>query len=865
MKLVLGLIFLLSSYSLYAKRFANIHITAPVIQNASFNRLQQIRFEYVKFLIRAEADGKYHLDKSDKNVYLDKLIQKIFIENAAADYAGDLCFFGGWPSKKSGQTCKSPWKTKDQKDVISYGGYKSDSACGNVNEFRCNPVLFGSPTQNDLRTGSPINNVKVNLSPNKNGNKPGYCVETNGTFKQLTQKCEMVSRDSINNLMDQYRENPSELEKFSKGIDRFCNTMPDYDACDALNKRLKTLHGDVYEPTTGEEKKMRAPAVKKYEIDYGDQIIKRCQTISKQQDNDVYNRKVLSLMTEENPRCKVPEISGFDQQEDFDALANMVNRQDLFNKANIKAFKTAALAVLVHERRFIPRSKYNFKNENSAWKTLIKEVPKLNNNGYKKAFGEVLRQVNTLNLKQVNFSQAADNYNQNSEKVNKLCRKLRTNYAKQFGRQNWFQDLINTQGEEAFMEVHTKDVKKSLETFYKNTTIGHFNISKHFKKNFHDYSASFVENCAENDSYDVFDYPVLVSDIDKGARQIQEKLAENLERIEDKQIVASSNDIGDIEDEFREYLKNDAQTISELLKSANNPIEKKRYAAFICSEVLDLYKSDRNWQVADYVIGGAGFAASIVLAFTGVGGPAAIALGAVSLSTMGYSGTRAYQVYDDAADIKKVTNVNFASGKQAPKDYIKNKDTEKKLKEMGYRNVVFSVAGLAGAGNGVILIPKFAGLTKSVVNLIKYGSKLPEWILYTQYVFNTRVMIKRSEKMVDLILDPTKQNIFKYQSFKYYVQELKKQGQTKSDIAEGANSAYILINEIQKLQAKLDVLNPIAGVELETIEAKQLALKIENYESVLKSIVDKLGGYAAMKQFYPLLEKGEFKAQLDSV
>ena len=92
-----------------------------------------------------------------------------------------------------------------------------------------------------------------------------------------------------------------------------------------------------------------------------------------------------------------------------------------------------------------------------------------------------------------------------------------------------------------------------------------------------------------------------------------------------------------------------------------------------------------------------------------------------------------------------------------------------------------------------------------------------------------------------------------------------KKGQTKSDIAEGANSAYILINEIQKLQAKLDVLNPIAGVELETIEAKQLALKIENYESVLKSIVDKLGGYAAMKQFYPLLEKGEFKAQLDSV
>ncbi len=223
MKYFLGALLLIVSLNLYAKGFEHIYISKAVVKNASFNRLQQIRFEYMKFLMRAEKDQKFTFSKKEKNQYLDKIVSLILIDNAVAIQSGDMCFFGGWPSKMNSGYCSSPWKTKTDKEVIAYGGYKNGSACGANNEFRCNPVLFGSPTKNDLGKGSPINGVEVNLPPAKNGNTPGYCVKTGGSFKELTQKCEVVSRDSINDLMDKYRENPGELEKFSKGIDSFVN------------------------------------------------------------------------------------------------------------------------------------------------------------------------------------------------------------------------------------------------------------------------------------------------------------------------------------------------------------------------------------------------------------------------------------------------------------------------------------------------------------------------------------------------------------------------------------------------------------------------------------------------------------------
>jgi hypothetical protein len=856
-----GLAILLLSFSTLAKRYEHLYISAPVVKNASFNRMQQIRFEYVKFLMRVEKDGKYKFDPKQTPDYLESFVKLLLIDNAEAIQTGDLCFFGGWPSKMNSGYCTSPWKTKTDTEVTSYGGYAQNSACGAQDEFRCNPVLFGSPTKGIIAKGSPINGVEVNFSPKKNGNAPGYCVKTGGTYTELTEKCEKASRGSINDLMDKYRENPEELEKFSKAIDKFCHSMPHYDACDDLNKRLKELHGEVYSPETGDENPSRYPTAT---TDYGGAILKKCQKVASEQDNDVYERGILKQLVKTNPSCDVPGLDvKFENESDFEKFSQSVDRRDFFRRSNIEAFKTAAMAVLVHEKRFIKDSKYDGSTtKEQAWNYLIQKYPELKEDDYKKAFEGVFDQVQKANLNKENPVDLAENFNFNAKKVNELCRKFKENYGKAFGRQNWFQDLINNEGEEAFFKVHKKDMDKSLETFYKNTTAGHFVVSKRFRRRIHDPTVQFVEECAENNSYDVFDYPVLPEDFDKGAKQISDKLEDNLGRIRDKERLYDENLSYRDKKQVREYLKNDPLTIAEVLKGIKDPEQKSRYAAFICSEVLDLYRREKNWQVADYVIGGAGLVASLVLAFTGIGGPAAVALGAVSLTALGYNGSRAYYVYDDAADLNKVNNVNFVSGKQTPENYIQNRHATNHLKEMGYRNVVFAVAGLAGAGDGVVLIPKLAGLTKPLVRLIKYGSSFPEWVLYTQYVFNTRKMMKKTDKLYDVIANPAKQGIFEYQSLKYYVDKLEEKGLTKAEILEGANGAYMLLDEIRKLQAELDSVYPESGVEITTKKEKEIALKIEMYESLFNEILEKIGGYEAMRQFFPLLEKGKFEEQL---
>ena len=95
-----------------------------------------------------------------------------------------------------------------------------------------------------------------------------------------------------------------------------------------------------------------------------------------------------------------------------------------------------------------------------------------------------------------------------------------------------------------------------------------------------------------------------------------------------------------------------------------------------------------------------------------------------------------------------------------------------------------------------------------------------------------------------------------------FSKHLIKEGYSKEEILELANSFYLLLEESRRLQSELDKYYPDPGAEILTPEAKEIAFKLEMYEPVLSEMIEKLGGYAALKQFYPALQDNTFQEKL---
>jgi hypothetical protein len=64
--------------------------------------------------------------------------------------------------------------------------------------------------------------------------------------------------------------------------------------------------------------------------------------------------------------------------------------------------------------------------------------------------------------------------------------------------------------------------------FFRKTHYGQLIITDHFKDEIFDPRLDFVEECAENDSYQIIRHPVIVDDVHKAIREMNKSLLENL-------------------------------------------------------------------------------------------------------------------------------------------------------------------------------------------------------------------------------------------------------------------------------------------------------------------------------------------------
>jgi hypothetical protein len=200
------------------------------LDQASPAEFQEIYSQVVTHLKEAEAKEEFDsrlnlaLFHSPKFSFIKSLIQSTFVVSGY----DDLCFFGGWMSKKGGNNkCRMPWKMRTHskfKREHSAHVYSRQYNCGGVN-FRCNPLIFGTNTSGK-----------------------GKCV-TYDPVRNLSARCAAASAGNIDNHIRNLKEDPILRKKFAhymKFLLEECKN-PGSSTCKALKGHMTKLYAKAKE------------------------------------------------------------------------------------------------------------------------------------------------------------------------------------------------------------------------------------------------------------------------------------------------------------------------------------------------------------------------------------------------------------------------------------------------------------------------------------------------------------------------------------------------------------------------------------------------------------------------------------------
>ncbi|TNE96677.1 MAG: hypothetical protein EP326_12910 [Deltaproteobacteria bacterium] len=196
MKLLVTLVLLGLSFHSYAFESLDEKQIVRALEEVNQEEFNLIYENVITHLKEAEQDEEFESRfslrflSSPKFSLINILIQSGFVVSGY----DDLCFFGGWMSKKGGNgKCRVPWDMRRHtgfKNQHSAHVYSKEYNCGGIN-FRCNPMLFGTSS-----TGK------------------GQCVKYD-PVKNLSARCSAASKNNIDNHLKNLKEDPILREKFA--------------------------------------------------------------------------------------------------------------------------------------------------------------------------------------------------------------------------------------------------------------------------------------------------------------------------------------------------------------------------------------------------------------------------------------------------------------------------------------------------------------------------------------------------------------------------------------------------------------------------------------------------------------------------
>jgi hypothetical protein len=199
----------------------------------SFNSQQQFEnfhTSLIHILIEKEKKERFpgRLLTPKESNELQSSFYQFFIDTAhAGSKKGKMCFFGGWPSFRSGKKnlCRPPWEFAKDAELKKFGPrYDRKHWCGSDTLFRCNPLIFG---------------------PAESGK--GTCV-TISNYNNVTELCHDHLKKSKKDTQLLYRkfEKDAEFRRLYIGLSeealQFCEDNPKYDACDFLKNTVYTFY-----------------------------------------------------------------------------------------------------------------------------------------------------------------------------------------------------------------------------------------------------------------------------------------------------------------------------------------------------------------------------------------------------------------------------------------------------------------------------------------------------------------------------------------------------------------------------------------------------------------------------------------------
>lgn len=714
---IISFLMFLSTGTCFAADWSKVE--ANDFKSLSFNKAQSVRHVYIKFLKRVEKTQQFARYKGEEFTSY-KNVEQIYnaFSLVAPAYAadGDVCFFGGWPSKLKDNLCEGPWhhRNSSQTNKALGGGYTKSFSCkGGPQYFRCNPVVFGVPVPG---VNGTENGVDIDLNHTENG----YCVDTKGSYIELSKKCELASKKSIESQVAEIQseskegeERRKQLEAFHQSIfgkdgkSGFCGNYRSskgevYDACDDLQKRLNEL-GIPFEIKPKEKlvkEKDPIPTVEENLITgefitvsppenlYGEgmSVMEECQRfLEKNSSDDIRGRRIIQSLHGGMAACNKGQQSlpGISLTESgLEKLNDSFDKAGYLKKLNLKNFKSIVQALMVSELSFMntdgdfPETKL-LTGSKADFKERIKErFPRIKEKEFSDAFDEIYAKVmeskenipqNTYKSSISAFEALADN---NTDSVNKTCGAIHEEYNQRFGdRKRWYGldwTRKKSQDELKFINEKKQLLRGKIDHVYSATNMGFLLGTDHFKKYVMDPSADFVQTCMDEKEHMVIKPNIQKSNYQAALVNAREMLLESFSKISDGRFgINNTLSISTANSAIEDYLKTDRKIVLETILKAKGE-EQIKLAKFLCFRTMDIYDSDESLQYFGVLGGGlmslaGAISCAVPLGWTQlVGCPAAKVGASIAVASSGYKASEAI-IESKRLDLNMAKGTNTSS------------------------------------------------------------------------------------------------------------------------------------------------------------------------------------------------------------
>lgn len=842
----------------------NGKITAEQIQNLSYTRIQALRQSYVNFLKKVQLDQKVILNEKDVLIettsfnHFEKYFVDMFsITNAnAAD--GDICFFGGWPSKQFGPYCEAPWKHSNDNALKTFGEtYALDKfRCGS-GQFRCNPILFGKPNENDS----------------------GYCVKTQKPYANLTNACEAASIKNIDQLNSDLKNDPNkaaQLAKFNEAIfgssdsngfcQRFKNeTGKDYDACDALKRRIAALTDPLSDGQVPTDKQLpdESQSPPKTNIvphqSYMDasDALNACQKyLEENSTRDVNGRKMLETFQDGLVKCigasnnnssspyTITEQSLNDIKKSLDTITYL-------KELSLKDFEYKLQALMNNAYVFsesLGRNAISIDDKDNLKNKLKGKFPNLTGEDYNAVFENIYKkfQENKKSIVKIDSNEAIKNLKHfaNSENftslfgtkndtqtegVNGVCRRIYDEFKEKHDYKKWSYGLEHirsySQDEENSINQYREILNTSIDTTFNKSKVGFLLGTEVFKERIMDTSVDLVKECISNPTFNVLNSNPSAIDFKNSLKEAQNKILDSFSNLNDNENVIFEGKTKNAIEKIQSLMKENKFLLKDsLLISKDN--DRKNKAIFLCSQINEIYSDDELIKGAAWVGAGTSIIGGALCLFpltSALGCPVAV-LGTVIGASSG--GHRAYESYNQQ---KESSDIQLSQDLEAS-TYNQIDGQAQDQFESGATEVVLSATGaVAGAVKKISKVIASRKVAETSSNTQKTGLKVIEdTVPPTSNTTNKAINV-----VDDVVSEPSSKALIN--NANGLVEKANKTQQTGQKATSDAPKSKPKSKNPENVELTLDSISKMSAEDITKITPYEIAkLSIEISKALLK-------------------------------